>query len=386
MSHVRRILLKVLVFLLFQSKGSMTTLPHYTRGMKVAVVGGGLSGLACAYNILQLAPSSLVTIVDPISSPHLRATDENTASVAAAGLMHPFSPSGGLMWRGFECYSKALELIHTVEETIGCEIYDRNVRVLRPALKPKDVIRMRKTAQDFPHSCEFYDHSAGQKKFGSTFLPHWEGVALYKASIIVNTPLYLSSLWRTICILHPSITWSDQLMRCDKVHLSDPMCSQKSKYDEKDIYIMDALSEFDAVVLASGAGVRDLWPRDQLAPPMPSLKYVRGQNLFLDSQSALGEDRNDCEQRYAILCGEYVVPSDFGQSWIVGATHEYAEATLTAPPDATTAVNLLSGKLANLTGVSGIPPDIKPIKTVSGIRVTAKRTQYGKLPIVGRVR
>ena len=83
----------------------------------IAIVGGGLSGLSTAYNFVKQGIS--VVVIDPSNSPLSRTMKENSASVVAAGLMHPFSPSGSLMWMGRECYDDSIKLVHEVEKLTG---------------------------------------------------------------------------------------------------------------------------------------------------------------------------------------------------------------------------------------------------------------------------
>ena len=140
--------------------------------------------------------------------------DENTASVAAAGLMHPFSPSGSLMWRGMECFEESLSLVHLVERKTGKKLYDRDMKILRPALKEQDTLKLQKTAAQYPDLCSYYDKYDGILRYGSSvFRPTWRGVAQYESSIVVDTVSYLSSLWATILTLFPEVEWRNQMIK-----------------------------------------------------------------------------------------------------------------------------------------------------------------------------
>ncbi|KAF6266139.1 hypothetical protein COO60DRAFT_644965 [Scenedesmus sp. NREL 46B-D3] len=77
-----------------------------------AVVGAGLAGLATAYHLLkQSSPGNAVhvTVVDAVGI-------GAGGSGAAAGLLHPFSPKGKLLWKAHEAMASALQLLEAAEE------------------------------------------------------------------------------------------------------------------------------------------------------------------------------------------------------------------------------------------------------------------------------
>lgn len=68
-----------------------------------AVVGAGFAGLATAYHLAAFG--SDVTIFDPSE------VGTGGASSVAAGLLHPLTPRGKLIWKGEEGFVAAKELI-----------------------------------------------------------------------------------------------------------------------------------------------------------------------------------------------------------------------------------------------------------------------------------
>ncbi len=63
----------------------------------IAIIGGGLAGLAVAYNLLDLTRTTesediTVTVIDSHD------VGEGGASGAMAGLLHPLTPRGKKLW------------------------------------------------------------------------------------------------------------------------------------------------------------------------------------------------------------------------------------------------------------------------------------------------
>lgn len=81
-------------------KAAIASLP---RRPHCAVVGGGFAGLATAYHLASFG--SDVTVFDP------NEVGTGGASAVAAGLLHPLTPRGKLIWKGEEGFAAAKELI-----------------------------------------------------------------------------------------------------------------------------------------------------------------------------------------------------------------------------------------------------------------------------------
>jgi hypothetical protein len=78
------------------------------------VIGGGFAGLACAYFLTQNEAFSGVTVYD------CNLPGEGGASAVAAGMVHPFSPRGKLIWKGLEALHAALDLIQIAQVRAVC--------------------------------------------------------------------------------------------------------------------------------------------------------------------------------------------------------------------------------------------------------------------------
>jgi glycine/D-amino acid oxidase-like deaminating enzyme len=137
--------------------------------------------------------------------------------------------------------------------------------------------------------------------------------------------------------------------------------------------------------VSGGAGIQGLWPTS-LSPP--KLTYVRGQNIIEDAHiNDKLTGSNFGTAKFAVLCGEYVVPMEAGRFRMIGATHEHQECMLHAPPDHIHAISLLEPKVKKF--MSSTPSSftfMNPDKVVCGVRVLSERTQFGKLPKVGNIR
>lgn len=73
------------------------------RRPRCAVVGGGFAGLATAYHLAAFG--SDVTVFDP------NEVGTGGASAVAAGLLHPLTPRGKVIWKGEEGFKAAKEMI-----------------------------------------------------------------------------------------------------------------------------------------------------------------------------------------------------------------------------------------------------------------------------------
>ena len=77
---------------------------------RVAVVGGGLAGLATAFHLLNAsAPLDALHVYDA------GAPGTGGASAAAAGLLHPFTRTGGEIWRGRDGFAATCALLRACE-------------------------------------------------------------------------------------------------------------------------------------------------------------------------------------------------------------------------------------------------------------------------------
>ena len=103
---------------------------------RVAVVGGGLAGLATAFHLLNVsAPLDALHVYDAC------APGTGGASAAAAGLLHPFTRTGGEIWRGRDGFAATCALLRACEAHASSPFCTasgllRLARAARPLARP----------------------------------------------------------------------------------------------------------------------------------------------------------------------------------------------------------------------------------------------------------
>jgi len=282
-----------------------------------------------------------LTIVDRENKP-------SGASLVAAGLMHPFTPRGKVLYKGLEGHKASLEMLELVQQTVPLvKIFDASKSILRPCLDEKDWLFWRQAAETFPQWLEEVPEHAASSSTNCG----WFGVVRIKKTILVDTPKYLDALVATI---------RSNQMGC-------PVEWIKQEVDAQGLE--DLASRFDVVVCANGAGVYKSWSCGSSGGSLvKNLKFVRGQNVFIKGDLS-----------HALLSGEYIVPMSDGETLLCGATHEYS--SLDEPANISNATVLLKEQISKL-----YPPfaGSKPFECNAGVRVVNQRTQFGKLPVLAR--
>ena len=307
----------------------------------VAVVGGGLSGLAIAYYASQTWSQCRIDIYDPCSP-------GSGGASSLACLMHPHTPKGRLIWKGIEGMEASLELMNFAEKFCPSSrsvFHLKEKAIQRVCLSRSQADIFMKAADDFPEFLEFSPpiDSPTNGHFGTTLL---------KQSYIVDTPLYLKSLYNGICS-YCNLSWKQSTI--DDASLSElPSC-------------------YDLVVVCAGAGVKELW-KDT---PLTMLTHDRGQNIVYKLRE---EFKGKRRLEHALLSGEYIVPTEAG-TLTCGATHEYDAEVIFTPPDLDFALRALSPALQAIYPLHD--RDYWPSHAAAGVRMLPQRTHLGRIPIIG---
>ncbi|KAJ1431649.1 hypothetical protein B484DRAFT_448268 [Ochromonadaceae sp. CCMP2298] len=354
---------------------------------RVAIIGGGFAGLACAEIFSQTAKS--VTVFDP------RPPGCALASSASAGIMHPMSPKGKVIWSGLEGMEASLRLLNRAEAFAGGRrLVDRGLRLQRLLFSEKEVADWAKSADKHPDLLQMLSPA---EVAGGDRLP--VGGALIKQAAVVHSAAYLQALWACTCE-ETDARWEKRAVRAT------------------DLPLMTA--EYDVVVVAGGAGSLGLWEgqRGTGSGRVAKLGLVRGQNLLypMPEGGSLPTDT-------VLLSGEYVVPfrpitcggsgdvvrgsggSGGDISSIAGLTHtphlicgsthehislaEYTAYESQQTPQYNSAPDLPQGAqaraqlAAKIQRLSQLPLGGAVLGS-AGVRVVAQRCSQGRLPLLGR--
>uniref|UniRef100_A0A1D1ZMK4 FAD dependent oxidoreductase domain-containing protein n=1 Tax=Auxenochlorella protothecoides TaxID=3075 RepID=A0A1D1ZMK4_AUXPR len=159
---------------------------------RYAVIGGGLAGVAVAWHLLQASSPTKPLSLDLIVQGEGLA---DGASGAAAGLLHPTSPRGKLMWRGDEAFLATRRLVDVAEAAGRKQIAWRQ-GVLRLAQTQRQDEQLRAAAETMP-SARYVPAShldailAGLTEEASAGL----GALLFSDGMALDTKGYLDGLW-----------------------------------------------------------------------------------------------------------------------------------------------------------------------------------------------
>ena len=187
---------------------------------KVAIVGAGFAGLACAWHLSKKANSE-ITLFDPKGI-------GGGASGIAAGLLHPYA--------GFHCRKNweadagmeaTLELLQVASTTLKQPVYEK-MGILRPATTPDQKEIFKKAAMRYSDI---------------QWLPSDDAIYI-ESGITVDCPLYLKGLYQSLSV----------------------------SLEKKAIDSVDELKDFDLTIVTTGA---KLLPEFQHLPVTP----VKGQVL-----------------------------------------------------------------------------------------------------------
>lgn len=375
---------------------------------KIAIIGGGLAGLSTTWNLLQLLKTSSsssssplqqqqqtshekiskITVFDKSSSPGMEG-----ASSIAGGLLHPLTPKGNslvhLGLEGLEASNLLIEkAIQATEEQNQGKVKSKE-RIInkeylyRIALTEKHKQDLQKTNQMYPEFTSWVDssdllrdiydnkHKHDKGKQNNSILG---GLKLHGGCKVINVPNYLRGLWLSC----QSLSSSSLLPELEWTQLHTKNEEEESKM---------LLDNYDTIILTAGSG---LFQDEIISQSMVPVDLVRGQSIKLSTINN-DHDSNDFSLvKEALLCGKYIIPQSSSSSMIVGSTQEYSD----QPFPAEQVIDELKEKTTELypdlwskNGINGNGEydNIVVDNIRSAYRVNSARTQFGRMPIVGKL-
>ena len=311
------------------------------------VVGAGLAGISVAYHLQKICPSISINIYDRCRP------GESGASAVAGGLLHPFTPRGGIVRHGEDGLRIANEMISAAASvsSSGKDVVLSDT-IYRAAVTKDNVSQCMKIAKNYPElvSVDGFLDEVEFRKLTTKTSECLGGLAYGPGCKVVHVPTYLDELYKFI----------------------EKKGEGKINFIQKAIDFDEPLS---GGVTIYAAGAEMFKGRTEHFSDLPVTR-VEGQSIEFSPVG--GSDI--AAPKFAIICGKYAAPLPGGKV-LVGATQEWKDEPLTRDE----VVNELS------PGAKPLCPDLFDgskydiARITSGTRAQSSRGAYGRLPIIGNL-
>mmetsp|Transcript_16693 Transcript_16693/g.34297 ORF Transcript_16693/g.34297 Transcript_16693/m.34297 type:complete len:464 (-) Transcript_16693:2823-4214(-) len=360
-------------------KSSMPSSYHPPLRRRIAVVGGGLAGLATVHSLLVTSSAdspSLLWCPHPSSGPspelEIEVFDESTgpgksgATAATAGLLHPFTPRVRTKcWNGDDGMSSTLRRIENLERESGTSLIQRwSGGILRLARGYKQEQDYRIGVEKYgEHELEWLDiDSVGDRVRSHVRLEGLRGGVLMKQGVVVDAPSYMRVLWETI--RQQGVRWRQERIKSARE-------------------LNRTRGPFDDIIVTGGAGslcVEEV--RDALGD---FITLSRGQNIIAARRTG------SPILPLPVICGRYLVPDHTNDTILCGATFEGTVGGLS--PERLTRLHAdldyARTELDETTKELFEPLDqifdLQSQFAACGVRALPPRSSLGSIPIVGRI-
>ncbi len=317
------------------------------RGVSVGVVGGGYAGLAVAQHLIQFQYVKHVSIHDA-NEPG----QSSGASRTSAGMLHPLTPHGKLLWMGEEGYSSSVSLLRVAQSALCSKgRHDRVIAcnsVFRPTFNNRQSKALTDAVRILPKWMGLLSKEEVIRRVGSLAPDLCTGGVLLKNAVVINSGIYLEGL-------------ALALLETGKVNW---VTGQVGNW-------RTLLPSYDAVVLCMGAEAIE-------ALSIKDATLNRGQTITLVNARLNVSD--------AMISGEYCIPmrdTEGRSKLVIGATNEcILPSDLKSLPDPAAREALLQKPLfSNLR-----KNKLRMEGSSSGIRVARDRGKgLGRIPMAGKV-
>ena len=262
---------------------------------RYAVIGAGFAGVAVAWHLLQHA--------SPCNPIRIRLYDAfgigAGGSGVAAGLLHPYTPRGKVLWQGREAFQDALHLIEAAESANGTEDSPFVWRhgLLRPARQLKQAQQFAKHIISHPHGAELaeemgarciYDVEELEKmvpgmRFEHNLMEAADAEKLLQESTSTSKSAAFGLFTRNAVVLQPQHYLAALWKSCQNMHIELASSSSTATFHKRRVSSLAQLEHeegpFDGIVIAAGAAV------DSIAESKGHLPLDLCQGYTLDLQT-----------------------------------------------------------------------------------------------------
>ena len=157
--------------------------------LKIAIIGGGYAGLACGYHAQKLLMDVPHTLDFYGREDHPGQVCISSASAVSAGLLHPITPRGRLMYAGEESFRSTMSILQELQASYPERPLYQSMAMVRPCLKDTDVVNWQQAYEKNSDWVELLDEQR-MAEMGCADLGA-AGMALIKNAVVVDSVCYL---------------------------------------------------------------------------------------------------------------------------------------------------------------------------------------------------